>query len=94
VNDGNFNVVAPDFRPYRDLVVLQGPADNLQRVTVTPCPADCDRSGDLSPADFTCFLGRYRIADPVANCDGSTTPPFFSPADFSCFLERFRTGCN
>lgn len=56
------------------------------------CYADCDGSGALSPADFTCFLARYRLGDATANCDRSN-PSVLSPADFTCFLARYRAGC-
>jgi endonuclease/exonuclease/phosphatase family metal-dependent hydrolase len=54
------------------------------------CEADCDGSGALSPADFTCFLGKYRAGDPTADCDASGG---LSPADFTCFLGKYRVGC-
>jgi enterochelin esterase-like enzyme len=62
----------------------------------TACFANCDGSATapiLTPADFSCFLARYRSADQYANCDGSTAQPMLSPADFSCFLARYRAGC-
>ncbi len=62
----------------------------------TTCYANCDGStGEpaLTAADFTCFLTRFRNADPWANCDGSTGTPALSAADFSCYLTKFRAGC-
>ncbi|QYU66734.1 immunoglobulin domain-containing protein [Leptolyngbya sp. 15MV] len=73
------------------------------RVASPLCYSNCDgsRSAEglptLSPADFVCFLNRYRNAftstpEAVAyvdcNSDGS-----ISPADFSCFLTKYRAGC-
>lgn len=61
------------------------------------CYANCDGSTDgtvLSPADFTCFLSRYRGGDEYANCDGSAGTPGLTPADFTCFLVKFRAGCQ
>jgi hypothetical protein len=61
------------------------------------CYANCDGSTGgavLSPADFTCFLGKYRDGDFYANCDCSTGSPALSPADFSCFLANYQTGCR
>jgi hypothetical protein len=64
------------------------------------CYANCDCSNAgigaaaLSPADFTCFLDKFRSNDPYANCDGSTTTPALSPNDFTCFLDKFRAGCS
>jgi hypothetical protein len=54
------------------------------------CPADCDASGSLSPADFTCFLNKYRAGGLGADCDASGA---LSPADFTCFLGKYRAGC-
>lgn len=60
-------------------------------VNAIPCYPDCDTSGGLSPADFTCFLGKYRAgALPYADCDNSGG---LSPADFTCFLAKYRSGC-
>lgn len=66
----------------------------LYRFTVVgdlpTCFADCDGSSSLSPADFTCFLGKYRAGDTTADCDASGG---LSPADFTCFLSKYRAGC-
>lgn len=64
---------------------------------VAACYANCDGSTTvpvLSPADYSCFLAKYRDGDPYANCDGSTQVPVLTPADFSCFLAAYRAGCN
>ncbi|QYU66986.1 hypothetical protein J4558_18795 [Leptolyngbya sp. 15MV] len=60
------------------------------------CYANCDGSTgtpQLTPADFVCFLNKFRAGDPYANCDGSTGTPALTPADFVCFLNKFRAGC-
>jgi hypothetical protein len=62
----------------------------INQPTQIGCAADCDASGSLSPADFTCFLGKYRAGDSSADCDGSGG---LSPADFTCFLAKYRAGC-
>jgi hypothetical protein len=65
-------------------------------VAIPTCYANCDGSTSipvLTAADFTCFLGKFRAADPTANCDGSTGSPSLTAADFSCFLTAFRVGC-
>jgi hypothetical protein len=59
-----------------------------------PCYANCDGSTGaqpLSPADFTCFLAKYRSGDATADCDTSGA---LSPADFTCFLNKYRAGCQ
>ncbi|QYU68941.1 hypothetical protein J4558_02025 [Leptolyngbya sp. 15MV] len=61
-----------------------------------PCYPNCDGSTlapVLTPADFVCFLNKFRVGDPYANCDGSTATPTLTPADFVCFLASFRNGC-
>lgn len=61
------------------------------------CPANCDGSATspaLTPADFSCFLAKYRAGDCFANCDGSTESPALTPGDFSCFLAKYRAGCS
>ncbi|MEX2217218.1 MAG: family 16 glycosylhydrolase [Phycisphaerales bacterium] len=72
----------------------------VQDVTYLPwqCYADCDSSGALNVADFSCFLQRFAAgcASPIncyANCDGSGVAPFLNVADFACFLQRFAAGC-
>lgn len=95
LND-NLTITGFDLRRYSDLVVLEGPANNLQRVPVAACAANCDGSTAspvLNALDFSCFLGRYQVQDPVANCDGSTTIPVINALDFACFLQRYVAGC-
>jgi hypothetical protein len=62
----------------------------------TDCYANCDEStgpAQLTPADFTCFLAKFRAGDLYADCDGSAGTTPLSPADFVCFLGRYRAGC-
>lgn len=71
--------------------VLGGAVRGYAMVPVVACYVDCDGSAALSPADFSCFLGKYRAGTlPYADCDGSGA---LSPADFSCFLAKYRAGC-
>lgn len=74
----------------------------IDDVSLTPLPAvgncyaNCDGSAGvpaLTPADYICFLTRYRTGDLWANCDGSTQAPVLSPSDFICFLNKYRAGC-
>ncbi len=60
----------------------------------TACYPNCDGSGTLDVADFTCFLQRFASGDSYANCDNSTTPPVLNVADFTCFLQQFAAGCQ
>ncbi len=52
--------------------------------------ADCDLSGTLTVADFTCFQAKFVTGDPHADCNGSGT---LSVADFTCFQSKFVAGC-
>lgn len=77
---------------------VRDPVGRANRLTQTlswtwqnaACYADCDTSGSLSPADFTCFLAKYRAGGTAADCDTSGS---LSPADFTCFLGKYRVGC-
>jgi hypothetical protein len=57
------------------------------------CYANCDNSGTaprLNIADFTCFLRKFAVRDPYADCNQDRA---IDVGDFSCFLQRFGTGC-
>jgi hypothetical protein len=88
-------------RTNHDPALHEGPGwvnltDPVDDAGVPDCYANCDMSTGaavLTPADFTCFLGKYRQGLFEANCDGSTGSPFLTPADFTCFLNAYRSGC-
>jgi hypothetical protein len=57
------------------------------------CYADCDNSQGsprLTANDFMCFLNRYTVHDPYANCNVDAS---INAADFQCFLNKFAQGC-
>ncbi|MBX3376632.1 MAG: hypothetical protein KF678_06475 [Phycisphaeraceae bacterium] len=57
------------------------------------CYANCDNSTAqplLTANDFICFLNRYIVRDPYANC---TVDEVINIADFQCFLAKFAYGC-
>ncbi len=54
------------------------------------CYADCNASGALSVADFTCFQAKFAAGDPYANCNHSGG---LTVADFVCFQAKFVAGC-
>lgn len=54
------------------------------------CGADCDGSGALSVADFTCFRARYLAGDGRADCTGDGA---LGVADFTCFRTAYLEGC-
>jgi subtilisin family serine protease len=70
-----------------------GRLDLANTLAIARCPADCDYSGDLSVADFACFLQRFAAGHPYANCDGSTEAPALNVADFVCFMNEYARGC-
>ncbi len=57
---------------------------------VVVCYPDCNESGGLSVADFTCFQAKFVAKDPYADCDLNG---FLSVADFTCFQGAFVAGC-
>lgn len=57
------------------------------------CYADCDNhpaSPRLTAHDFMCFMNRYAVRDPYANCNVDAK---IDAADFVCFLNKFAAGC-
>ncbi len=55
-----------------------------------PCYADCNNSGALSIADFTCFQMKFVAGNPYADCNNSGT---LTVGDFTCFQAAFVAGC-
>lgn len=43
--------------------------------------------------DLACFLNRFAVDDPIANCDSSSTAPLLNSLDFSCLSAKFAAGC-
>ncbi len=62
----------------------------LLKRTDTPCYADCNGSGSLTIADFTCFQTKFVAGDPYADCNQSGG---LTVADFTCFQSQFVAGC-
>lgn len=71
----------------------EGGIDAFKITTVActnPCYPDCNQSGNLSIADFTCFQTKYAAGDPYADCNASGV---LTIADFTCFQTRYVAGC-
>jgi hypothetical protein len=68
------------------------PSQNIARLIgcAPVCPADCDRSGDLTFFDFLCFQNLFAAMESQADCDASGELDFF---DFLCFQNAFAVGC-
>jgi 3',5'-cyclic AMP phosphodiesterase CpdA len=86
----SFGVTGFELRTFNDKVVLEGPANNLQPVTVPPCFADCDANGIIQIDDFVCFQTNYALGSTDADCDGSGD---LGIDDFICFQTLFALGC-
>jgi hypothetical protein len=57
------------------------------------CYANCDQSTaapTLNVNDFLCFMTRFALHAPEANCTNDAT---IDLADFMCFMQRFAAGC-
>ncbi len=57
---------------------------------VFSCYPDCNQSGALTIADFTCFQSKFAAADPYADCNQSGS---LTISDFTCYQARFVAGC-
>ncbi len=55
-----------------------------------PCYPDCNDSGTLNVADFTCFQFKFGASDPYADCNKDGV---FTIADFVCFQSKYAAGC-
>lgn len=55
-----------------------------------PCYADCNGSGTLTVADFTCFTEWVFSQTSYGDCNQSAT---WSVADWVCFQNAFAAGC-
>lgn len=60
------------------------------RTGVSPCLADTNRDGALTPQDFTGWLAAYSAGSSIAdqNRDGR-----ISPRDFTVWIDSFNKGC-
>ncbi len=100
----SFNV--QDFVPLTGQVLVRftsrdNPNDSLTesavdefKVSVQGCPQacypDCNNSGSLTIADFSCFQTAFAAGQPYADCNTSGT---LTIADFACFQAAFAQGC-
>ncbi len=81
VNDANNN---SDTEAGVDAVSVTAP------VCDAPCYPDCNNSGNLTIADFTCFQAEFVAGNPYADCNNSGN---LTIADFTCFQAAFVAGC-
>jgi hypothetical protein len=61
------------------------------RTGVSPCLADTNRDGLVTPQDFTAWIAAYNIDASIAdqNHDGRVTP-----RDFTAWIANFNNGCE
>jgi len=76
------------------LIGTGGAYNGLVRSSGT-CPADVNKDGSASPADFTAWLGCFNDPNSAPFCanadvNGSGT---IDPADFTAWLAAFNAGC-
>ncbi len=73
--------------------IVEAAVDDFKAVQINceaGCYADCDESGTLTIADFTCFQSAYVAGQPYADCNQSGS---LTIADFTCFQAEFVAGC-
>jgi trimeric autotransporter adhesin len=69
------------------------PLGATQWVGCPNCYANCDQSTTppvLNVEDFSCFINRFAVRDPYANCN---LDEHIDVSDFMCFINRFAAGC-
>ncbi len=84
---------APGYVPQTKMVTATAGTEQVVNVALVPegfCYADCNESGTLTVADFTCFQTRFVAGDPYADCNSSGG---LTVADFTCFQTQFVAGC-
>jgi hypothetical protein len=92
--DSGFTVTGYELRTYDDVVVLSGPANDLQRLSPPPCIGDVNGDGIVSFDDVTMVLGSFGLSGVApfsgadANGDGEVT---FS--DVTTILSKFGRSC-
>ena len=56
----------------------------------TPCPADTNGDGSLTPADFSAWIAAFNAQSPACDQNGDNA---CTPADFSAWIAGFNAGC-
>lgn len=84
--DAAFTVTGFELRTYRDRVIMQGPPDNLRRIT---CPAEFDGAPGITVGDLFAYLNEYFSVAPAADVDASGE---VTSGDIFAFLRDY-FGC-
>jgi len=56
----------------------------------SPCPADTNGDGMLSPADFTAWIAAFNAQSPACDQNGNG---LCTPADFTAWIANYNAGC-
>ena len=56
----------------------------------TPCPADTNGDGILSPADFTAWIAAFNAQSAACDQNGDS---LCTPADFTAWIANYNAGC-
>ena len=70
--------------------LLHGPANYQATEPPSPCPADTNADGILSPADFSAWIAAFNAQSPACDQNGDS---LCTPADFSAWIAGFNAGC-
>ena len=76
-----------------DLPGAAGPVTltlTLRATVGTPCLADANGDGSLSPADFSAWIAAFNTQAPACDQNGDSA---CTPADFSAWIANFNAGC-
>jgi hypothetical protein len=89
--DAGFTVTGYELRPYRNRVVLEGPADDLRPIALAPSCADIDLDQDqvVTAADLSIVLGAWGTAAGDVTGDGTT-----NGEDLGALLAGFGSDCR
>lgn len=88
--DEGFTVTGFELRPYSNVVVLQGPADNLQPIAPS-CVYDLDGDGTVDGADLAVVLGAWGEASSEFDLDGNGT---VDARDLALVLGAWGADCD
>ena len=87
----NNGVVAAGAHLDDDNGIDSGSAYIFDLANTTPCLADTNNDGKLTPADFTAWINAFNNSLP--ECD-QNTDGVCTPADFTAWIANFNGGCD
>ncbi len=90
---GGFEAVAVIQVSDEDLPGAGGPVMltvTFRGAVVSPCTADTNGDGMLTPADFTAWIAAFNAQSPACDQNGDS---LCTPADFTAWIANFNLGC-